>query len=98
MHERAPRIMYNDHIFSSKSLLKKNQPFTISEKKLQYLAVGAFKVKMGLSPVIMKDIFQDTENQFTKEWQSSLRSNIYTVSFGSESTANLGPEIWNLIP
>ena len=39
--------------------LKKNY----NQKNLQQLAIEAFKLKMGLSPVVMKEIFQYTENQ-----------------------------------
>ena len=59
-----------------------------------------FKVKMDLSPVIMKEIFQYTENPFydLRSNNQLWRTNIRTVCFGSESIANLGTEIWNLVP
>ena len=69
-------------------------------KNLQHFAVEVFKVKMDLSPVITKEIFQYTENPFYDPGSNNQlwRTNIRTVGFGSESIANLGTEIWNLIP
>ena len=42
--------------------MKKNRFFTIHEKNLQYLASEAFKVKVGQPSIIMKEIFQYTED------------------------------------
>ena len=62
------------------------------------IAVEVFKVKMDLSPVIMKEIFQYTENPFYDLRSSNKfwRTNIRTMCFGSESIANLDTEICNL--
>ena len=85
---------------SFKFLLAKDHFFTIHEKNVQYLSVEAFKVKMGLSPVIMKEIFQYTENPvYELESGNHLRrANICTVRFSSKSIANLGTKILNVIP
>ena len=85
---------------SFKFLLAKDHFFTIHEKNVQYLSVEAFKVKMGLSPVIMKEIFQYTENPvYELESGNHLRrANICTVRFSSKSITNLGTKILNVIP
>ena len=56
---------------SFKSLLAKDHFLTIHEKNVQYLSVEAFKVKMGLCPVIMKEIFSIYREPSlrTTEWQ-----------------------------
>ena len=58
------------------------------------------KVKTGISPKIMNEIFR-----FSKNFVYSVRSDIQlekpsidAVQFGSESTAYLGAKIWELIP
>ena len=85
---------------SFKFLVAKDHFLTIHEKNVQYLSVEAFKVKMGLCPVIMKEIFQYTENPVYELWSGNdlRRVNIRTVCFSTESIVNLGTKILNMIP
>ena len=92
--------MYGDYKSSFKELLQKDKSITIPLKNLQYLAIEICKVKMGISPKIMNEIFR-----FSKNFVYSLRSGIQlekpginTVHFGSESTVYLEAKIWELIP
>ena len=69
-------------------------------KYLQYLATEIFKVKNGLSPIIMNQVFNFLENE-----SCNLRSgvhlasrNIHTAHFGTDSISSLGPKLWKLIP
>ena len=78
----------------------RDHSFTIHVRYIQHLATDAYKVKNGLSLVIMNDVFQ-----FGKNSAYELRSdnhlqitNIQTAHFGSESTKTLGARIWNLVP
>ena len=58
IHERALRIVYNDYKSNFKKLLERDHSFTIHERNVQYLSIEAYKVKNGLSPVIINDVFQ----------------------------------------
>ena len=62
IQERALRIVYNDHKSNFKEILERDHSFTIHERNTQYLAIEAYKVKNGLSPVIMNNGFQFVEN------------------------------------
>ena len=66
----------------------------------QYLAIEAYEVKNGVSPVIMNDVFQFGENSAYERRSGNhlQRTNIQTVHFGSESIKTLGAKIWDLIP
>ena len=57
MQERASRIICNGCKSNFKELLERVHSFTIHERNLQYLAIETYKVKNGLSPVIMNDVF-----------------------------------------
>ena len=57
MQERASRIVYNGYKSIFKELLERVHSFTIHERNIQYLAIEAYNVKNGLSPVIMNDVF-----------------------------------------
>ena len=94
IQERALRIVYRDYKSSFKEL-QKDKFITIHQKNLQYLAIEIYKVRMGISPKIMNEIFR-----FSKNSVYSLRSciqlekrSINTVQFGSESTVYLGAKM-----
>ena len=74
--------------------------FTIHERDIQYIATEAYKVKNGLSPIIMNDVFQFGKNS-AYEFRSGnhlQRINIQNAHFGSESIKTVGAKIWDLIP
>ena len=73
IQERALRIVYRDYMSSFKELLQKDKSITITihQKNLQYLAIEIYKVKMGISPKIMNEVFR-----FSKNSVYSLRSGI----------------------
>ena len=56
------RIVYNDYKSNFKERLERDQSFTIHERNIQYLSSEACKVKNGLSPVIMNDVFKLGKN------------------------------------
>ena len=100
IHERALRIVYNDYKSNFKELLERDHSFTIHEINIQYLSIEAYKVKNGLSPVIINDVFQFGKNSAyeLRSGNHLQRTNIQTVHFGSESIKTLGAKIWDLIP
>ena len=69
-------------------------------KKLQYLATELLKVKNGLSPEIMKEIFifQESDTYSLKSGNHLAQKNIRTTQIGIESVSNLGAKSWNLLP
>ena len=99
IHERALRLVYQDNL-SFSELLDLDNSVTVHQKKLQDLVTEIYKVKNGIAPDIMNDIFElqnplynlrSTCNQFRKE-------NIKTVYYGIQSVRYLGPKIWELVP
>ena len=62
IHERALRIFYKDFSTSFEGLLAKDKSVTIHNQNLQQLAIEIFKVKMGISPIVVKEIFNFSDN------------------------------------
>ena len=70
LHERAPRIAYNDHFSSFEELLSKEKSVT-----------EMYEILNGLSPDIMKDIFETKSNYYnTRNALAFSSRNIKTVS------------------
>ena len=93
------RLGYQNNL-SFSELLDLDNPVTVHQKNLQVLVTEIYKVKNGIAPEIMKDIFElqnpsynlrSTCNQFRRE-------NIKTVHYGLQSVRYLGPKIWELVP
>ena len=57
IQEKASRIVYHGYKSNFKELLERVHSFTIHERNMQYLAIEAYKIKNGLSPVILNDAF-----------------------------------------
>ena len=91
IHERALRIVYNDYSSSFEDLLNKDKSVTIHQRNLQQLAIEIFKVKIGIAPIIMNEIFTFVENntynlRSGKRAFCTVRHGIYWLSRGK----NLG--------
>ena len=99
IHERALRLIYNDHEKSFNSILTENNLKTIHQKNLEFLAIEIYKFQNGLSLPIMNDIFFSRQNIYNRrKFQELSTSTKNTVNFGAETISYRGPQLWNLIP
>ena len=98
VHERALRTVYGDHKTNFSELLNIDKSVTIHQRNLQYLLIEIYKVKKGVSPTTMNEIFQFFENP-VYEFRSGFHlpsRNSRTVFLGTESIINLGVKLWNM--
>ena len=99
IHERALRLIYNDHEKSFDSILTENNLKTVHQKNLEFLAIERYKFENGLSPPIMNDIFFSRQNIYNLQKLQELSiSTKDTMNFGMETISYRGPQLWNLIP
>ena len=99
LHERALRLVYNDHVSSFEQLLYRDKSFSIHERNLQKLAIEMYKVKNNLSPSFMKSIFPDSDNTYNLRNNPSFKTkNIRTTYYGTETLMYRGPKTWDLVP
>ena len=99
LHERALRIVYKDFNSSFQELLDKDNTVTIHHRNLQKLATEMYKVKNGISPVMMTCIFNEVHNKYNlrnnRIWSTH---NVRTVNCGTETLSFRGPKTWELLP
>ena len=98
LHERSLRIVYSDDISTYEELLSRDQSFTIHERNIKYLAIELFKVKNGIAPNFMNEIFTLNENNRYCSKQIFVTNNVRTVNNGTETLSYLGPKIWLILP
>ena len=99
IHQRALRIVYQDHNPTFKELLAKEGSFKIHDRHLQRLFIEIFKVKMKLTPETMNEVFDIIESPYPlrKELRFKSRS-ILTVRYGTETFAFVCSWIWSYMP
>ena len=99
IHERALRIVYQDHNSTFEELLAKYGSFKIQDRNLQRLIIEIFKVKMKLAPEIMNEVFDIIESPYPLRNELRFKSrNIRTVRYGIETAAFGGSRIWRYMP
>ena len=78
--------MYKNKHLTFEELLEKDQAFTIYERNLPKLAVEMYKVKNGLCPEVMKDLFHlksSGKDDFVLPKVNTVNRGIETVSYSS---------------
>ena len=97
MHFRALKIVYRDNVSTFDELLKRDNSVRVHHRNIQFVAIEMFKVKLGIAPSFMNDIFQ--KRLVSKESVvCALRSqsefynynNPRTVLYGTETMRCLG--------
>ena len=82
------------------NLLEKDSSTTIHNRNFQLSATESFKVKNGLSPPFMKEIFVENAPHcydFRKKTEFK-RNNVKKVYSGTETLTFLGPKIRKIVP
>ena len=102
LHERALRVVYKDDNLTFEQLLEKDEAFTIHERNLQRLAILMYKVKHGLCPIPVQEIFIRNESNLNLRHGNKdgdfIIPRVRTVNYGKETLRYRGPVTWNLIP
>ena len=85
---------------SFSELLDLDNSVTVHQNNLQVLVIEIYKVKDGIAPEIMKDIFelQNPSYNLRLPCNQFRRENIKTVHYGLQSVRYIGPKIWELVP
>ena len=99
LHERALRLVYNDEGMTFEELLEKDNSMTIHDRNLCKLATEMYKVKNGLSPLPIQELFSSHVNTYdlrrNKTWDIPC---VKTVEHGTETIRYRGPKTWELLP
>ena len=99
IHERALRVVYNDENSTFDELLTKDNSVKVHDRNLQVLVTEIFKVKMGVSPVIMNEIFKIRNcNYKTRNFSAFQSECVKRVHYGTETVSFLGPKLWSILP
>ena len=105
LHHRALKIVYRDEVSTFDELLIIDNSVTIHQRNIQFLGIELYKVKSGIAPPFMSEIFGERENEegniinsLRSQRDFYCRDNPKSLSYGLETLRYLGPKIWNIIP
>ena len=99
IHERALRAVYNDDNATFEKLLEKENAAKINDRNLQVLATEMFKVKLGIAPAIMNDVFRIRKSDYNTQKADQLQSHcVKTVHYGTGTVSFLGLKLWSILP
>ena len=100
LHGKALRVTYQDRNSSFTELLNLDKSVSSHYRNIKYLLRKIYKVKMGLSPPIMSDIFSLSENSsYNLRCGVTVNGrNIRTSKFGFETVGSIGAILWNGLP
>ena len=95
LHDRCPRIMYNDKVSNFEKLVRKDNSVSIYHNTMHALATEMHKVVNGASPDIINEVFKQRNNPHCNLRHTSQFSinSIRSVYNGTESASYLGPKI-----
>ena len=91
LHECALTLVYNDKSSSFREHLDRDKSVTIHERNIQVLLTEIFKVKSGVAPEIMTEIFKFKDHSYDLRKNNCIeRRIIKSCKYGSETVSNLG--------
>ena len=94
MHERALGLVYNGKSFSLRELLERDKSGTVYERNIQVLLTEIFKVKSGVAPEIMTEIFKFQDHSYDLTKNNCIeRRIIKSYKDGNKTVSNLGPKL-----
>ena len=100
LHEKALRVTFQNRNSSFSKLLKLEKLASIHYRYIKYLLTEIYKVKMGLSPPVMSDIFslnQNSSYNITSGVSMSKR-NVRTSKLVLRLLIQFGAILWNDLP
>ena len=97
-HGRAIRIVYRDKTSNFTELLQKDN-VAVHQRNLQVLVSEVYKVKMVLTPQLVKELFPLSTHAYNMRSTYEFKlENVKTFHYVTKSFSFLGPKIWEFVP
>ena len=97
IHDRAQRLILNDHTSDSDTLLQNNNDTCNHLRNIQILIVEIYKIKNNLNPPII-DFMLERRNNTYKSFQEFARKGTRTVKMGLETLNYRSLQLWSILP
>ena len=95
LHERALRLVHEDHTSSFNELLVKDKSISIHHRNIHRVAIEMFKVVNHLCPSFMGEMFKLYTGPSTRSKKYFDKPKSSTVYKGDNSLRTFGPKVWD---
>ena len=95
IQERALRIVFNTHSDDYGSLLKRAKLPSLYNRRLQDIAILMYKVKHGMVPSFISDIFSVKSSKYSLRNRNFDIPRFNSAFYGKHSLRYLGPHLWS---
>ena len=91
--------MYKNENLTFQQLLDLDGSVTIHHRNLQRLAIEMYKIKNGLSPIPVQNIFNDYDQTYDLRKKRCWKMpKIRTLIYGTETVRYRGIKTWDILP
>ena len=99
IHERALRLILNDHTSDFDALLQNNNDTCNHHRNIQTLAVEIYKIKNNLNHPIMDFMFERRNDTYNlRNFQEFATKRKRTVKMDLETLNYKSPQLWSILP
>ena len=99
IHERALRLILNDHTSDLDTLLQSNNDTCNHHRNIQTLMIRIYKIKNNLNPAIMDLMFERRNNTYNlRNFQEFASKRKRTVKMELETLNYISPQLWSILP
>ena len=99
IHERALRLILNDHTSDFDALLQNNNDTCNHHRNIQTIMIEIYKTKNNLNPPVMSNMFERRNNAYNlRNFQDFATKRRRTVKMGLETLNYRSPELWLILP
>ena len=99
LHERALRLVLNDHVSDFEALLRTNNDVSCHHRNIQMFMTELYKIKNEIAPPIMDSMLNRRNITYNfrnlQEFQSEKKRTIFN---GLENLSYRAPQLWTLLP
>ena len=97
--KKNKRLVCKDKCSTYEDLhVNKAKPPTLCNQRLQNIATLMFKVKHGICPTYLSDLFNLQTTQYSLRNSEFIIPRFNTVKYGKHSIKYLGPTLWHGLP
>ena len=98
IHERALRLILNDHTSDFDTLLQNNNDTCNHHRNIQILTTEIYKMKNNLNPPTMDNTFERKNNAYNlRNFQEFAKKRKITVKMGLETLNYRSPQLWSIL-
>ncbi|XP_048585576.1 uncharacterized protein LOC5515075 isoform X1 [Nematostella vectensis] len=98
LQERALRAVFKDWNCTYHELLIKANLSTLRNRRLQDICILMYKVKNGLCPSGISDLFSKKNTNYNLRLSDFVIPRFHTVTYGKHSLRYMGAKLWNSLP